>query len=188
MILMKDIVREHHPILTKIAKPIDIPLLPNLKKLLLDLREFLINSQDPELAKQYKLRPGVGIALPQVGKSLRGFVTYFYDFNGILYDHIIINPILKSHSEEIIYIPNGEGCLSIDRATTGVTPRYHTTTFSFLKYEPQANILVPCEITVKGYASIVFQHEFDHLEGILFINKLFESLPNAKSFLDDKEN
>ena len=95
MILMDDIIVEGHPTLNKRAQEVSLPLSNNDKKLLLEMLEFIKNSQDEEIAEKYNLRPAVGIAAPQLNISKRLFVVHFYGFDGILYEYLLINPTLE---------------------------------------------------------------------------------------------
>ncbi|WP_212680009.1 peptide deformylase, partial [Salmonella enterica] len=63
---MDDIVRDYHPTLREKSEEIVFPLNENLKKLATEMIDFLKNSQDPKTAEKYDLRPGVGIAAPQL--------------------------------------------------------------------------------------------------------------------------
>ena len=67
MILMKDIIDDHHPLIREISQPVEMPLSQEDEQLLLDMHEFLVNSQDEELSEKYQLRPAVGIAAVQLG-------------------------------------------------------------------------------------------------------------------------
>ncbi len=180
MITMKNVIREGHPTLTKVAKEVKVPLTQENKKLLKDMLQYVINSQDDEIAERYGLRPAVGIAAPQVNHSKRMFAVHVRDFDGTLYSYALVNPVLKARSNEIIYVPGGEGCLSVDRETEGLTPRYGSVIFEALQYDIEKDELKPIELRLHGYVGIVFQHEFDHINGIMFTTKLFPSLPHAK--------
>lgn len=180
MILMKDIIREGHKTLETVAKEVKLPLTKADKKLLIDLMEYVKNSQDDELCETYGLRPAVGIAAPQVNVSKRMFVCHVHDFDGILYSHALINPKITKRSQELIYVPGGEGCLSVDRETVGLTPRYQSIVMQALRYDILSDQVMPVELHLEGYAGIVFQHELDHLDGILYTTKLFPELPLAK--------
>lgn len=180
MILMKNIIKEGHPTLTKKAAEVSLPLSKNDKNLLLDMLDFIKNSQDEETAEKYDLRPAVGIAAPQLNIDKRIFAVYLHDFDGILYEYALINPVVTVTDNSLIYLPGGEGCLSVDRETTGITPRYKAINIKAHTYDAYADIVVPIELDLDGYIGIVFQHEFDHLEGILFTQKMFDEIPNAK--------
>lgn len=189
MILMKNIIREGHKTLETVAKEVKLPLSGADKKLLKEMLEFVINSQDDEMVEKYGLRPAVGIAAPQVNVSKRMFACHVTDFDGTLYSYALVNPVLTKKSTEIIYVPGGEGCLSVDRPTEGITPRYKQVTFEALSYDIASGELIPVELNLEGYVGIVFQHEYDHINGIMFTTKLFSALPNAEpAFQMPEEN
>jgi len=187
MILMKNIIREGHKTLETVAKDVKLPLSNTDKKLLKDLLQYVKNSQNEDMVEKYGLRPAVGIAAPQVNVSKRMFACHVQDFDGTLYSYALVNPVLIKKSQEIIYLPGGEGCLSVDRETEGITPRYKSVTFEALHYDAKSDQLIPVKLELEGYVGIVFQHEFDHINGILYTMKLFDDLPHAKpafEFLD----
>lgn len=61
MLTMKDIIRDGHPTLRQKATELELPLTKEEKETLIAMREFLVNSQDEEIAKRYGLRSGVGL-------------------------------------------------------------------------------------------------------------------------------
>ena len=71
MILMHDITRDGNPVLRQVAKPLTFPLSNEYKKLADEMMQYLIDSQDPKIAEKHQLRAGVGLAAPQVGKSIQ---------------------------------------------------------------------------------------------------------------------
>ncbi|MHB9666569.1 peptide deformylase, partial [Staphylococcus aureus] len=71
MLTMKDIIRDGHPTLRRKAAALELPLTKAEKEILIAMREFLVNSQDEEIAKRYGLRSGVGLAAPQINISKR---------------------------------------------------------------------------------------------------------------------
>ena len=180
MILMKDIIREGHPTLTTVAKDVRLPLSLADKNTLKDLLNFIKNSQDEMIAEKYQLRPAVGIAAPQINISKRMFAIHVTDLDGQLYSMALINPKIVDKSAQLIYLPGGEGCLSVDRETEGLTPRYQFVEIEALSYDPDQDVLTPVHLKLDGYIGIVFQHEFDHLNGIMYTSKLFPAIPNAK--------
>jgi peptide deformylase len=180
MILMKNIIREGHKTLETVAKEVKLPLSKADKKLLVDLLTYVKNSQDDLMVEKYGLRPAVGIAAPQVNVSKRMFACHVQDFDGTLYSYALVNPVMTKKSLELIYLPGGEGCLSVDRETEGITPRYQSVTFEALHYDEASDQLIPVKLELEGYIGIVFQHEFDHINGIMFTTKLFDTIPNAK--------
>lgn len=167
MILMKDIVREDHPILRKVADEVSLPPSNEDKNTLKEMREYLVNSQDPELSVKYNLRPGVGLAAPQINISKRMFAIYLED-NEKLYDYALINPKIISHSVEKAYLTSGEGCLSVDRNVPGYVHRYARITITGYDVNTEQDV----KLRLKGLPAIVFQHELDHLNGVMFYDHI----------------
>ncbi|ARK31178.1 peptide deformylase [Halalkalibacter krulwichiae] len=182
MLTMKDIVREGDPVLRKVAEDVTLPASEEDKKTLQEMLQFVINSQDPELAEKYDLRPGVGVAAPQIGISKRMFAIHATDEQDKLYSMGLFNPKIISHSIEETHLEGGEGCLSVDRDIPGNVPRYSRITVKGTNLEGE-------EVTLRlrGFVAIVFQHELDHLNGIMFYDRINEfkdklkrELPNLK--------
>lgn len=172
MITMKDIVREGHPSLTRVAKKVELPISEDEKQLLKDMLTFLKNSQDEEIAKKYNLRAGVGLAAPQLGIEKRMFTVYYEDEHGKVHEYALVNPKIVSHSVEKTFLPTGEGCLSVDREVEGIVPRYARITVT--AFDINNN---PIKLRLKGYLAIVFQHEIDHLNGIMFYDHINKDNP-----------
>lgn len=172
MITMKDIVREGHPSLTKVAEEVELPLTEDEKQLLKDMLTFLKNSQDDEMAEKYKLRAGVGLAAPQLGIEKRMFAVYYVDEKGTVHEYALVNPKIVSHSVEKAFLPTGEGCLSVDREVEGYVPRYARITVKAFDMDND-----PIKIRLKGYLAIVFQHEIDHLNGVMFYDHINQENP-----------
>ncbi|MFC4353683.1 peptide deformylase [Chryseomicrobium palamuruense] len=178
MIKMKDIIRDGHPGLRSVASEVPFPLSKEDATLAKDLLEYVKNSQNPELSLEYDLRPGIGIAAPQVNKPKRIFALHLEE-DGSKLSEIFINPKIKSHSVEKTYITAGEGCLSVDEVIEGYVPRYARITISAQNIDGE-----DFTMRLKGLKAIAFQHELDHLNGIMFydhINKNdpFSPIPNA---------
>ncbi|TKD71820.1 peptide deformylase [Pseudalkalibacillus hwajinpoensis] len=167
MLTMKDIRREGDPILTEQAKEIELPATEEEKQILRDMQQFLINSQDPETAIKYELRSGIGIAAPQIGVGKRMIAVHVTDQKGTLYSYGLMNPKIISHSVEKTFLDGGEGCLSVDREVPGAVPRFARITVKGIDAEGEA-----VKVRLKGLPSIVVQHEIDHLDGIMFYDRI----------------
>lgn len=177
MILMNDIIREGHPTLAQVSDEVPIPLTDEDKAILRDMMEYLINSQDPEKGEELGLRPGVGLSAPQINIKKRLIVVFTTDEKGEkLYKLHLANPRIVAHSEAMTYIPGGEGCLSVDREVTGLVPRYKKIRVRTHQYLPESDTVREVELRISGYVGVVIQHEIDHLNGILFVDKLEENL------------
>ncbi len=115
MFLMKDVVRDPNPVLRATAKELTFPLSDADKQLAHDLMEYLVISQDEEENKKYKLRPGVGLAAPQVDRSVAMTAVLIPDDDGgIFLKDVLVNPRVVSHSVQTAALAEGEGCLSVD--------------------------------------------------------------------------
>jgi peptide deformylase len=181
MLLMKDIIREGHPTLAQRSSEVSLPLNNKTKKILKEMMEFLENSQDPEISEELGIRPGVGLAAPQINVKLRMIAIFTTDEkNEKLYKMLLVNPKIISHSEARTYILGGEGCLSVDREVEGLVPRHKKVTVRAHQYLPETDELKKIELRVSGYVSVVLQHEIDHINGILFVDKLVDNLDDVE--------
>ena len=181
MLLMKDVIREGHPTLAKRSSLVKLPLDDETKQTLKDMMEFLENSQDPVKSEELGLRPGVGLAAPQINVPKQMIAVMTTDELGEkFYKMLLVNPKIVSHSEAKTYIPGGEGCLSIDREVEGVVPRYKKVRIRGHRYHPDTDELKHIELRVSNYVGVVFQHEIDHLNGILFTDRVVESLQGVE--------
>jgi len=175
MITMNDIIRDGHPTLRKVAEEVPLPPSEEDRKVLISLLEYVKNSQSPEIAAKYQLRPGIGLAAPQINVSKRMIAVHVEDENGKLYSYALFNPKIISHSVEKAYLTSGEGCLSVDEPIPGYVPRYAR--IKVRGYNEQGEEIV---IKLKGLPAIVFQHEIDHLNGIMFYDHINKNDPFEK--------
>lgn len=95
------------------------------------------------------------------------FAAFFEDK-----EYMLINPKMVSHSVNMIYLPEGEGCLSVDKEVKGFVPRYERVKIKAYDINGQELIL-----KFKGYGSIIIQHEMDHLNGIMFYDRINKENP-----------
>ncbi len=151
------------PVLRKVGKDIG-PDYPELSELIENMRETMKNAQ------------GVGLAAPQIGKDIRLFLIdaspfaesdeleqqerdFLREFN-----KVFINArILEEEGEEWVF---NEGCLSIPNINEDVS-RNETIHVEYFdeNFDRQ-------EATLSGLAARIFQHEYDHIEGILFTDRI----------------
>lgn len=177
MYYSKDIIIEGNEILRNISTKVNLPLSSDDLACAKSLYEYVIVSAIDELVEKYKIRPGVGIAAPQVGINKRMFAVNFTDFldeNNKRYTYLFINPLITAKSKEMVYLPGGEGCLSVERDTTNlVTPRHLKIQIKAAVLDMQTYKIKNVNMTLFGYPAIVFQHEYDHLDGILYTDKMY---------------
>jgi peptide deformylase len=172
MLLMDDIIRDGHPALRRVAEEVPFPPSDEDKQVLLSLLEYVKNSQDPETAAKYGLRPGIGLAAPQINVSKRMIAVHLNDDKGNLYSYALFNPKIISHSVEKAYLASGEGCLSVDESVPGYVPRHARVTVR--GYDVNGEEV---KLRLKGLPAICFQHEIDHLNGIMFYDLINHEEP-----------
>lgn len=181
MLTMNDVIREGHPTLRERSVDVVLPLDDATKQTLRDMMEFLVNSQDPIKGEELELRPGVGLAAPQINVKQRMIAVLTTDETGeTLYQFLLVNPVIVAHSEAITYLPGGEGCLSVDREIEGLVPRYKKIRVRAHQYIPETDELRKIELRVSGYVAVVIQHEIDHLNGVLFVDKVEDHIDGAE--------
>lgn len=167
MLLTSDILDEKDKRIRAKNTDMEFPLSDKDKKLIHDMLEHLHFSQIEEKAEKYHLRPGMGLAAPQVGLNKNFFVVCHEEKENVFKNYVLINPKLISHSEELIYSSGGEGCLSVNRDVEGIVPRYARVTFT--GYDVKGNKI---KYRAREELAIAFQHEMDHLHGILFYDHI----------------
>lgn len=167
------ILDEQDKTLRMISKDATFPLTKEDKQGISDALNYLKASQDEETSLKYDLRPGMGLAFIQMGIPKRIFVVANKDEEtGEFEEHIIINPEIIAKSEELVYVGEGEGCLSVNRPVEGIVPRHARITIKYNDLD--GNIK---QVRVREDISVAFQHEIDHLNGILFIDHIDKNNP-----------
>ena len=167
MLKTKDILDEKDQRLRQISKEVEFPITKKDKELIDKMIEYLHNSQIEELAEQYDLRPGMGLSAIQLGVPKRYFVVVHEYDEGQFENYVIFNPKIISNSVEKIYVTDGEGCLSVNRPVPGIIPRYARVTIEGYDMEGRK-----IHIRAREDLAICFQHEIDHLNGIIFVDRI----------------
>jgi peptide deformylase len=167
------IIQTGDPVLRQVARP----LLPaeiqsaEIQRLIQDMRETMHDA------------PGVGLAAPQVGLPIQ--LAVVEDRQEILRDlppqqlaererrpvpfQVVINPVIRAYSEEAVDF--FEGCLSVD-GFMALVPRARGITVEFLDEQAKTRV-----IEARGWYARILQHEIDHLNGGLYIDRM-----RARSF------
>ena len=167
MLKTREILDESDKRLRQISKEVEFPLTKSDRDNIDTMIEYLHNSQIPELAEKYDLRPGMGLSAIQLGIAKRYFVVVHEYEEGKFENYILINPKIISNSMEMIYVSEGEGCLSVNRPVEGIVPRFARVTME--AYDMEGNKM---HIRAREDLAICFQHELDHLNGILFVDHI----------------
>ena len=159
-------------ILREKSKEVTFPMNEEDITLLNSMIMYLRLSQDEEYAKKNNIRAGMGLSAVQLGVLKRFFVISYKRDDGTFDEYKVVNPKIVSNSEELIYVEEGEGCLSVNKYVEGIVPRYARVTIEYYdEFGKKKSIRVREEIAV------AFQHEIDHLNGILFIDRIDKKNP-----------
>lgn len=172
MLKLCDILDEKEKVLHEVSTEVTFPLDKKYFELIDEAYNYLRLSQDEEKAKELDLRPGMGLAFCQLGVLKRIFIISYKNEDGEFTEYTVINPRLISHSNELVYVEEGEGCLSVNRDVKGIVPRYARITVGY--YDVNGNYV---ESRVREEMSVAFQHEMDHLDGIMFTDKIDKNNP-----------
>lgn len=148
--LLLKIVTDGHPTLRKVAKKIDAA----------EIRQPAFQSLIDDMFHTMYEAPGIGLAAPQVDVSKRLMVVDLQDDESEPY--VFINPKLVETEGEIVSV---EGCLSVPGMVGDVT-RFAKVTLSGLDRQGRRQ-----KVTASGLLARCFQHELDHLDGVLYIDK-----------------
>ncbi|MCQ3907456.1 MAG: peptide deformylase [Mycoplasmoidaceae bacterium] len=118
--------------------------------------------------EEFHIRAGIAIAAPQVGCDKR--IIYIHFQNGEKEcKYLLANPEIVATSVACCYLKAGEGCLSVLKNHRGHIKRFNKVRVKALD---MLNNNKEITITAEGLLSVCFQHEIDHLSGILFYHRI----------------
>jgi peptide deformylase len=129
--------------------------------LIQDLKDTLLVQKDPE---------GIGLAAPQIGKNLRVFIADYKDFKRVVVNPEIVSESKKTHltkaskDKEVM-----EGCLSLPNYY-GPLKRSDWIRVKYLNENGEEIVE-----TFRGFDAQIILHEIDHLEGVLFVDRLLQN-------------
>jgi peptide deformylase len=154
---VRNVLKMGHPLLREVAAPVAMPASAELHELIADMDDTM------------RALSGAGIAAPQIGVGLR--VVIFELKDNPRYPHIapvpytvLVNPVLTPLGSE--QDEGWEGCLSVP-GLRGLVPRYRR-----LRYQGFDQHGHALDRTVEGFHARVVQHEVDHLDGVLFPQRI----------------
>jgi peptide deformylase len=157
MALIRQIAQLGHPVLREPARPVDLPASEKLRALVEDMLETMRDAE------------GVGIAAPQVYEGASVFIVASkpnarYPDAPSMEPEVVVNPEIVERSDEVV--KGWEGCLSIP-GIRGNVPRHRRIR---VRYRTLEGSEVDREF--EGFVARVFQHEDDHLRGLVFLDRL----------------
>lgn len=153
----RDVLRMGHPVLRQRAKPVERLATPELRALVQDMKDTMA------------ARSGAGLAAPQIGVSERVVIfgvqknPRYPDAEEVPFT-VLVNPKIVLLTREVE--EDWEGCLSVP-GLRGLVPRYTRLRYSGFDEEGR-----PIEREAQGFHARVVQHECDHLDGILYPQRM----------------
>jgi peptide deformylase len=157
MARLRSIAQLGHPVLRRPAAPVELPASEALRELIADMLATLEDAN------------GVGIAAPQVYEPMALFIVASrpnprYPDAPLMEPEVVINPEIVGRSDELL--KDWEGCLSIP-GLRGLVPRHRGIR---VRYQTSEGRIVEREFV--DFVARIFQHEDDHLRGIVFLDRL----------------
>jgi peptide deformylase len=168
MPVIRQISQLGHPVLRAPVTPVTFPASEAIESLVADMLETMRDAN------------GVGIAAPQVYESVAIFIVASrpnarYPDAPEMEPEVVINPAIVERSDEMV--KGWEGCLSIP-GIRGEVPRHRHIK---VRYQTLAGAVV--ERSFSDFVARIFQHEDDHLHGIVFLDRL----ESARDVITEKE-
>lgn len=159
VVAIRKISRMGHPVLWQVAATVGDPTDPEIQRLVADMKETLADAQ------------GVGLAAPQVYVS-KAVMMFFVPSSctdsgqpdGGVPLTVLINPEVEPVTDDIV--DGWEGCLSIP-GLQGLVPRW-----AHIRYRGLDEQGMPVEREASGFHARVVQHEYDHLMGVLYTERM----------------
>ena len=148
---IRKIAKMGHPILRKIAKPVPVDEIssPKIQQLIADMKDTVIDAN------------GVGLAAPQVHESKRIVIL---ELDGKPGFQVWINPVISPLEDE--HVLTFEGCLSIPGLRGAVARPTKVSVQALDGNGEQVSFILD------GFSAVVAQHECDHLDGILYVDRV----------------
>jgi peptide deformylase len=157
---VRPIIGPNNPVLRRKARAVDDPNTAPIQALIDDMIATM------------RAAPGVGLAAPQVAVGQRiAVIEYAQPVEGAPEDaeppepklYVVVNPEIVAASDELV--DGSEGCLSLP-GYAGSVQRHTAVTVKALNRKGR-----PIKIKARGWLARIFQHEIDHLDGVLFIDR-----------------
>ncbi|MCC7360893.1 MAG: peptide deformylase [Anaerolineales bacterium] len=157
---IREIIGPSNPVLRRKAKAVDNPNTAETQQLIEDMIATM------------RAAPGVGLAAPQVAVSQRIVVVEYAEAPDDLPEdveppepklYVIVNPEIVNRSDELV--DGNEGCLSLP-GYAGAVQRHQAVTVKALNRRGK-----PIKIKAHDWLARIFQHEIDHLDGVLYIDR-----------------
>jgi peptide deformylase len=186
IVTMKDLIPSEDPRLRQISNDVELPLSQENLELLQGIASFVMQSQTKETDENGdKYTPAVGLSAVQIGINKKMFIIATADDEGDLFVYAVVNPTIESGTRKMIALKDGESCLSLPGREPEKVFRHEKIRWSgYLVNLEDGTYEYKNKSKMEGYLGIVFQHEYDHLQGVLYIDKSEKIPQNSRGFSD----
>jgi len=169
---MENIVVDGDPKLRMPSVDIKVPVSDTDLELIQAMVDFVKRSQTDSFDdNDDAFTSAVGMSAPQFGINKRIFVVTEIRDNKQVF-HVVVNPKIVKRSDKFIKLSTGENCLSVPNGKSLKLNRSRDIRWNGYLVDPEDGSYEQKKMSpAKGYDSIVFQHEYDHLEGLLYIDR-----------------
>jgi len=154
---MNDILKFPNPILKAVSVPVKLPISKEDRQLLDEMYSYVKTNNET----------AVGLSAIQVGEAKRMCAIRYFDGKSH-FNYKLVNPKIIRHSPD--YKLSFEGCLSVEDTIDKPVKRWRSVIVCGYDVIKNKNIIINAD----GFLATVLQHELDHMDGILFIDKLEE--------------
>ncbi|MDQ0513833.1 peptide deformylase [Mycoplasmoides fastidiosum] len=165
------------------CNPVTLPLSNEHLELIAKMQAFIDSTFD-DTADQLGIKKGIAIAAPQLGVPVRIMYIHFREYLPdplneanepieIEHKYLLANPVIVSESLQDSYLSTGEGCLSVETKYEGYVYRKKkiiVKAFNLFTNQDE-------QYAMDNFLSICFQHEFDHLNGVLYYDRISKTEP-----------
>lgn len=174
---------DNQPVLREKCKVVDPNNLSNDDLVLIDKMMSYVDNSFANKAAEYDIVPGIAIAANQLGIAKQ--IVYIHFMEGkVEHKYLLLNPKIVSTSVAKTYIDVGEGCLSVNDEHYGPSLRYKKINVIAYDYFNKKEITINAD----GLLAICLQHEIDHLNGLLYYDRIVDDVQDAKPYIQKSSN
>lgn len=168
------LVFDDNPIMKQEIKQVQFPLSKQDIEIISKMISYIDSSYDGTY-KQYKIRPGIGIAAIQLGYP-KQIIYIHLDEDETEHKYLLANPRIIKQSLNKAFLPGGEGCLSVDKDVKGFSIRNEIVVVEAIDLFTNETI----NIRASGLLSICLQHEIDHNNNKFYYDRINKDKPFHK--------
>ncbi len=160
------IIYDDNPKLKEKSEEVVFPI-SELEKETIEKMVSYIDASYYDEAEKYNIKPGIGMAAVQMG-LMKKIIYIHFDDNEIEHKYLLANPKVIKEFSNNSFIKSGEGCLSVKEDVEGYSIRKSKIIVEAINLYDNQKITIEAD----SFLSSCLQHEIDHLNGILFYDRI----------------